>query len=35
MNRPDYAISTDGRFLINQVADESPAPIKLILNVRK
>ena len=34
-NHPDYAVSTDGRFLINQVADESPGSIKLILNVGK
>jgi hypothetical protein len=32
-NRAEYAVSRDGRFLINQVADEQPAPIIMILNV--
>ncbi len=31
--RPQYAVSRDGRFLINQLAEESTAtPITLILN---
>jgi Tol biopolymer transport system component len=32
-NRAEYAVSRDGGFLINQVADEQPAPIIMILNV--
>ena len=31
---PQYAVSRDGRFLINQVLDETPTPITLILNVK-
>ena len=32
-NRPQYAVSRDGRFLINQVVEESTtAPITLVLN---
>jgi eukaryotic-like serine/threonine-protein kinase len=30
--RPQYAVSRDGRFLINQVAEEAATPITLILN---
>jgi Tol biopolymer transport system component len=30
--RPQYAVSRDGRFLINQLAEESATPITLILN---
>jgi Tol biopolymer transport system component len=35
VNRPEYAVARDGRFLINQpVADATTAPITLILNWR-
>jgi hypothetical protein len=30
--RPQYAVSRDGRFLINQLAEENATPITLILN---
>jgi len=33
LNKPQYAVSSDGRFLINQVLDDpSATPITLILN---
>ena len=30
--KPQYAVSRDGRFLINQPPDESTPPVTLILN---
>lgn len=32
--RPQYAVSRDGRFLVNQALDETPTPITLILNLK-
>jgi serine/threonine protein kinase len=34
-NAPQYAVSRDGHFLINQMLDGPPTPIVLILNVKR
>jgi Tol biopolymer transport system component len=34
-NAPQYAVSRDGRFLINQMVDTASTPITLILNVKR
>jgi hypothetical protein len=34
-NAAEYAVAPNGRFLINQMSDESPIPITLILNPKR